>query len=82
MFQRKLRASKCNALMDYILLLRPVTIIFLRRLNTLHQDLVHIRPLCPSDIPPDRGELKGGKIDEHTNFATFLLAGIIVKNRG
>ena len=30
-----------------------------------------------SDIPPDRGELKGGKVDEHTNFATFFLAGII-----
>ena len=54
-----------------------IIIIMLRRLNTIHQCLAKTRPLCPSDIPPNRGELKGGKTDEHINFATFLLAGII-----
>ncbi len=53
-------------------------LLLLRRLTTIHQDLAHIRPPCPTDIPPNRGELKGGKADEHNNFAPFLLAGIIV----
>ncbi len=52
--------------------------LLLRRLNTIHQCLANIRPPCPSDIPPNRGELKGGQTDEHTNFATFLLAVIII----
>jgi len=41
--------------------------------------LRHAEPV-EADIPFDklRGELKGGKTDEFTNFATFLLAGIII----
>jgi len=39
--------------------------------------MVKIRPPCPLDIPPIRGELKGCKTGEHTIYATFLLAGLL-----
>ena len=47
--------------------------LLLRRLNTIHQGMANIIPPCPSDIPPNRGELKGGKTDELTMLQPFYL---------
>jgi len=52
--------------------------ILLRRLNNIQHGLAKTRHPCPSDIPPNRGELKGGKSDVLTNFVTSLLAGIVI----
>ena len=81
MFHRKPQVSG-GLVMNVHHSLNQFTILLLRRLNNMHQDLTHLRPPCPSDIPPVSGDKKATSRSLLLFFHISPLTGGIRRSRG